>query len=57
MKQTIIEISQNAWEYTGTARILHKGDLDRIDNLTILVDGVLIEFDEEIRIGSTVDGN
>ena len=43
-----IEISQNGWEYTGTATIKSK-ECVKVDDRTVLADGIEIEFDEEIN--------
>ena len=48
-KQWTIEISQNGWEYTGTATITAV-KVEKINDTTVLADGIEIEFDEEIRI-------
>ena len=50
-KQWLIEISQNGWEYTGTATITAI-KVENINDTTVLADGVEIEFDEEIRFDS-----
>lgn len=48
-KHWTIEISQNGWEYTGTAAITAV-KVEKINDTTVLADGIEIEFDEEIRI-------
>jgi len=50
-KQWTIEISQNGWEYTGTATITAI-KVEKINKTTVLADGIEIEFDEEIRFDS-----
>ena len=50
-KQWTIEISQNGWEYTGTATITAI-KVEKINETTVLADGIEIEFDEEIRFDS-----
>ena len=50
-KQWKIEISQNGWEYTGTATITAI-KVEKINETTVLADGIEIEFDEEIRFDS-----
>jgi hypothetical protein len=50
-KQWTIEISQNGWEYTGTATITAI-KVEKINETTVLADGIEIEFDEEIRSDS-----
>lgn len=49
MKKYTLEVSQNGWEYTGFVYITAK-DVTKINGKTILVDGVVIEFDEEIGL-------
>jgi len=51
MKQWTIIVSQNGWEYSGYVRI-KANKVDRVGdgNMTILADGVEIEFDEAIEI-------
>ena len=43
-----VEISQNDWEYIGYANIKCK-ECKKVDDKTVLADGVEIKFDEEIR--------
>lgn len=50
MKETLLELSENGWEYTGKITIKSKDIPKQVNDLTIEVDGVIIEFDEEIRI-------
>ena len=50
-KQWTIEISQNGWEYTGTATITAI-KVEKINETTVLADGIEIEFDEEIIFDS-----
>ena len=47
-KQWTIEISQNGWEYTGTVTITAI-KVEKINDTTVLADGIEIVFDEEIR--------
>jgi hypothetical protein len=46
-KQWTIEISQNGWEYIGTATITAI-KVEKINDTTVLADGIEIEFNEEI---------
>ena len=47
MKTYQVELSQNGWEYTG--HILIKcSEIEQTGLNTIVADGVVIEFDEEI---------
>ena len=55
MKVTTLELSENSWEYTGTITINSKETPKKIDDFTIEVDGVTIEFDEDIYILRTKD--
>lgn len=50
MKETMLELSENGWEYTGEIIIRSKGTPQKINDVTVEVDGVTIEFDEEINI-------
>ena len=50
-KEWIIEVSQNGWEYIGTTTITAVM-VGKINDTTVLADGIKIEFDEEIRIKS-----
>jgi len=47
-KQWLIEISQNGWEYSGSATITAI-KVEQINDTTVVADGVVIEFGEEIR--------
>jgi len=44
-----IEISQNGWEYTGWATVTAK-QIEKVNDTTILADGIKIQFDEEIKM-------
>ncbi len=48
MKKWFIEINQNGWEYVGWCEIT-ANKVEKISEDTILVDGIKIKFDEEIR--------
>lgn len=45
--ETILEVSENGWEYTGFVTIKSKNKPTRVNDRTLEVDGVIIEFDEE----------
>lgn len=47
MKEWIVEISQNGWEYKGQA-IIKACKVEKISDRAVLADGVEIEFDEDI---------
>jgi hypothetical protein len=50
-KRWEIRISQNYWEYYGTAFIKAKNVIQAENsNKSVWADGVYIEFDEEIKI-------
>lgn len=55
MKETIIELSENGWEYTGHINIISKNNPKKLNDTTLKVDDVIIEFDEDIRIVSTAN--
>lgn len=42
-----VELSQNGWEYTGILYIACNS-IQKINNHTLIVDGVQIEYDEDI---------
>ncbi len=47
-KQWTIEVSQNGWEYSGFVTITAI-KVEQINDTTVVADGVVIDFDEEIR--------
>lgn len=49
MKEFIIEVSQNSWEYTGYITI-NCNEIVKLDDETIMADGVTIKFDEDFNI-------
>jgi hypothetical protein len=49
LKEHTIEISQNGWEYTGWATVTAK-KVEKLNDTTILADGIKIQFDEEIKM-------
>jgi len=49
MKEYKIEISQNAWEYTGHV-IITANKVTKIGDCSIQADDITINFDEEVRI-------
>lgn len=55
MKETMLELSENGWEYIGTATIKSKNTPKKVSDTTIEVDGVTFEFDDEINIVCTND--
>lgn len=46
-KQWTIVVSQNSWEYSGSV-LINAVKVEKINDTTVLADGVEIEFDEEI---------
>lgn len=48
MKQWTFEVSQNGWEYSG-AVFITANKVEQISPQSLMADGVIIEFDEEIR--------
>jgi hypothetical protein len=42
-----VQVSQNCWEYSGWVEI-SADKLVKVDDLTVIADGVVIKFDEEI---------
>lgn len=49
MKNYQVELSENGWEYTGYISI-DADDVKQIDKNKLIVNGALIEFDEEVRL-------
>jgi len=49
MKRWYIGISQNGWEYEGSAVITAKSCVRSEKENTVIADGIEIEFDEEIK--------
>lgn len=49
MRKYHLMVSQNGWEYIG--HIYVKCDkITRVDETTLLIDGIEVEFDEEVEI-------
>lgn len=53
MKEHVVKISQNGWEYTGFAYITCT-TLEKIDKRTVRADGITIEFDEDIEVQGNI---
>lgn len=47
MKKYNIELSENGWEYTGHISI-DAESVEQLDKKKLIVNGAIIEFDEEI---------
>lgn len=47
---TYLELSENDWEYTGRFIVKSKNPPEKINDTAIKVDGVVIDFDEQINI-------
>lgn len=46
-KKWRIEVSQNGWEYSGWV-LVTASELSKVGEKTMIADGVIIEFDEDI---------
>ena len=49
-------LSENNWEYEGVISITSKETPKQLDSSTLSIDGVKLQFDEEIRFVETVGG-
>lgn len=53
-KKWKIQVSQNGWEYSGWV-LVTASTITLVGEKTILADGVLVEFDEEIGTIESTD--
>lgn len=49
-------LSENNWEYEGVISITSKDIPKQLDSSTLSIDGVKLQFDEEIRFVEMVGG-